>query len=69
MYPNTAQGQHFWEEVARRVVMGGEIRFGQKGRPGQRKNGRIVSVAAVDENGVRSAVEGDYFIHHAGEGT
>ncbi len=69
MYPKYGPGQ-LWEEVARRVVaMGGEIRFGQRVDQVSAENGRIVSVAAVDENGVRSAVEGGLFpIHHAGEG-
>ena len=62
MYPKYGPGQ-LWEEVARRVVaMGGEIRFGQRVDQVSVENGRIVSVAAVDENGVRSAVEGDYFL-------
>ena len=62
MYPKYGPGQ-LWEEVARRVVaMGGEIRFGQRVDQVSVENGRIISVAAVDENGVRSAVEGDYFL-------
>ena len=40
------------------MAMGGEIRFGQRVDQVSVENGRIVSVAAVDENGVRSAVEG-----------
>lgn len=62
MYPKYGPGQ-LWEEVANRVVaMGGEIRFGRRVDQINVENGRVASVATVDENGVRDTVEGDYFL-------
>ncbi len=61
MYPKFGPGQ-LWEHVAEQVVAkGGEIHMGWKVEAIHVEGSRIKSVTAVNGNGERMSLEGDYF--------
>jgi protoporphyrinogen oxidase len=62
LYPKFGPGQ-LWEHVAEMVVaMGGEIHMGSKVDSIEVDGSRVTAVVAVNAEGMRQRIEGDYFI-------
>jgi protoporphyrinogen oxidase len=61
LYPRLGPGQ-MWESIAEQVVaLGGEIHINHEVAGVHCDENRVVSVIAVDENGVKKDFRGDYF--------